>query len=340
MTSKGASKGVQERAYTVGVLLQKLDQGQYPKSIAKDLNKSKQLINYYLRQLESKGYIKRKVRSTIAIYELLPKGKAFLERHDSLFRRGVLPRFHHYAHRLRVLGGFEGLDVFLPLVGGIQMRGGVVQVDGSFEWNDEKFSVRRWHSSSGDQLFIYAPAVYGKNVGDVLVSAGIKLDRVAHAIQEKFGIQLSEYERLQKPEFAFERDPYARYWMEISAGAIVKTETGTIDASEGEPEAEFFTAEDAAAYLKMPQEVKKQGAEIQQIRDTFKEIAHDYRKTTDQFGKEMESHLTLIGVLTKTTEALGNTTEKLSEIIAEMRKEHQSSVLGRLASWFREEKRE
>lgn len=348
MPSTSTSKRSAQRAFTVGLLLQKLNQGQHSQSIAKQLNKSKQLLNYYIRRLETEGYIQRKVRSNIVIYDLLPKGKEFLERHDSYFQRGVLPRFHRYAHKHVVLGGFEGLERFLPLVSGRQMNNGVVQVHGSFEFDNEKFSVRRWHSPSREDLAIYIPATYSSSIGDALVKAGIKLDRVARAIQERWGIQLGEYEKMQGAEWAYEKDPFARYWYDLSAGGVVKTADGTIDASEGAPEAEFFTTESAAAYLRMPQAVQKQGNEIQAIKETlsqtaeaFKQATQAYVETTDRFGKNMDAHLKLIEKIGESAEAtretaeslrqsVNKTTDALRETIQTIQKDQQRSWMSRL----------
>jgi hypothetical protein len=308
--------------------LEKLDQGQYPLSIAQDLNKSKQLINYYIRRLERQGYIERVVKSSICIYELLPKGKAVLERLVTPSQGAVLPRFHHLCLMFPVLGGFVGLERFLPLARGSQMRG-AVEVHGKLEFDGDVFSVSRWHTPRSEQLKIWSPATYERSVGDALMLAGIKLDRAAQEIARRYDLVLGPYRKIQRPEFAYENDPYARYWSNISAGAVVKTDEGSIDESEGPPEVEFFTTEAAVAYLKMPQEMQRQRSEIQAIKETFKEIAKDYKDTTERFGREMSSHLALISAITKTT-------EKLGEAVDELRKQRQGGIIGRIQGLFKE----
>lgn len=286
MTSKGPSKRIQSQAFTLGLLLQKIDQGQHPKSIATDLNKSKQLVNYYIRQLEKKGYIHRKIRSNIAIYELLPLGKVAIEGLVAASVRGVLPRFHHLAFMYEILGNKGRIEAFLPLERGSKLRGDVVEVHGKFEYDGEEFSVSRWHVGSSEQLKVWAPATYEASVGDAMMLAAVKLDRVAQEISKRYDLALGKYRKIQRPEFAYERDPYARYWMDLTGGANVKTEEGTIDQSEGPPEAEFFTTESAVAYLKMPGRVKE-----------MEKLTEKNVKAMEIFAKGMEEHMKLIGQL-------------------------------------------
>jgi predicted transcriptional regulator len=293
LTSKGGSKGIQGSAFILGVLLQKLDQGQHPQSIAIDLNKSKQLINYYIRQLEKKGYIHRKVRSNIAIYELLPLGKRALEGLVTGSVRGVLPRFHHLCFMYPILGKGGRIEAFLPLERGSKLRGDVVEVHGRFEYEGESFSVSRWHVGSSEQLKVWAPATYESSVGDALMLAAVKLDRVAQEISKRYDLALGKYRKIQRPEFAYERDPYAKYWMDLTGGANVKTEEGTIDQSEGPPEAEFFTTESAVAYLKMPGRVKD-----------MERLAEKNVEAMQVFAKGMEEHMKLISQLQAVAQSL------------------------------------
>jgi predicted transcriptional regulator len=59
-------------------ILKKLEEDKYPAQVARELRISKQLCWYYIKKLEKEGYIKRKFRSTISSYEILPRGKLFL----------------------------------------------------------------------------------------------------------------------------------------------------------------------------------------------------------------------------------------------------------------------
>jgi hypothetical protein len=137
------------------------------------------------------------------------------------------------------------------------MRHGIIQVDGKMTFEDEVFSIRRWHSqrSGRDWLIVYGPSLYAREPWKALSLTSMRIHDLAREIQRRYHIALSDPELFQRPEFAYENDPVAKLWYLVS-GANVKTESGSIDASEGPPEVEFTSLEDAEEYLHMPRRIK------------------------------------------------------------------------------------
>lgn len=331
--SQKRSKSADAVSFTLVFLLQKLNQGEYPQQIARELNKSKQLIHYHVRRLTNDGYVRQVTRSSITIYELTPKGQMAIDRHaraSVVGRGGVLARFHHLAYRYLVVGGVAGFDLLLPRSGAKQMRGGVFQVDGTYKLDNEEFSIKRWHSPTAEHLTVYGPKIYSNDVHGALGIVSIKIDRVARSIADRFNIQFSDkIERLQRPEWAFEKDPFAKIWGQIT-GSIIKAGEGTIDASEGDWETEFFTPEGAQAYLRLPIEIQQIRKAMAESASSFQQVTERYSETTDKFGKEMNSHLALIEQIADSNRATADLTKALKTVVDEMRVERSRSLFNRL----------
>lgn len=65
------------------IILKRIEKGEYPSKIARQLSTSPQRIRFYLKKLENFGLIKEEVRSSAKFYTLTKKGKAFVEQFKS-----------------------------------------------------------------------------------------------------------------------------------------------------------------------------------------------------------------------------------------------------------------
>lgn len=78
MTSKKISKKKQKKLLLIHRILTLIKKGKYASEIARQLNKSKQFINYWLNQCLEQNLIEKKIRSSFQEYELTEQGKDFL----------------------------------------------------------------------------------------------------------------------------------------------------------------------------------------------------------------------------------------------------------------------
>lgn len=179
------------------------------------------------------------------------------------------------------------------------MRGGQFVVDGVFEFEGGRFSVRRWYNSvrREDLLIIYGGSRYEADPHLALVRETLRLSNVARAISDRYGVGLSGGEIVQRPEYAFERDPIARAWIRLT-GANVVTGDGMIDDSERTGgELEFRNPEDAMFYLKFPRM-------LDALVRSFMEDRSETNRFLTRFGRDLEKHLMVMEGVQKLVEKM------------------------------------
>jgi predicted transcriptional regulator len=257
-TSNDLSNDMSKRArilFTSIVILQLLQQGEYAASIGRRLNKSRQLVEYYIRKLVRDGcaepLCQEGQRSNPVFYELTEKGTAMLQEMSKKTRTTRL-RFHHYALKYLITG--DNAE-FLPLRRGTRLNNGVIQVDGKIMG----FSVRRISGRSHQWLLLYSQprqVQSDEHPLNLVAFSTIELDHLASEICRRYGMSLQFQCIIQKPHFADTSDPFSRYWGKTYGCNIVTRDGSTIDASPDEWEKEL-TIDDAIAYLEQPKKVRE-----------------------------------------------------------------------------------
>ena len=213
----------------------------YLAEIARELQKSPQLLQHYLKILRRYGYIRpvTETRSYPVIYELTEKARIVISNAERMGRSGGF-RFHHFALKYRILADNRS---FLPAAEGSRLNG-VSETTGKFEG----YRIRRWHSASADWLYVYSRHMYGRFPWQLLCAASIELDRIVGLIECRYHMRLKFECVLQKPELEDSRDPIAKFWGEYY-GNNVRTNSGSgIDASEG-PWAIELSYDDAVSHV-------------------------------------------------------------------------------------------
>jgi predicted transcriptional regulator len=262
-TSNKKSKFLKKPFYLM--ILSCIQEGQnYLAQIARQLDKSPQLVQHYVRNLTKYGYIQPvtgKKRSYPVIYVLTGKAKILISNAERIRRSGGI-RFHRYALKYRIV---TDNPAFLPLSrAGKPLKGNVLEVTETVEGH----TVRRWHTPSGDWLYIWSQHMYGLLPWQLQALATIDVDRLAAFIEQRFRLRLQFEEILQKGEFDDPRDPVAKVWGEYY-NLNVKTDSGSgFDASGGEW-AKELSYQDAVDYVQMGRNVARIIGELQAQRKLF-----------------------------------------------------------------------
>jgi len=236
--------------FTCMVILQCVEMGEYSAQIARRLNKPRQFVDYHIRKLARDGCLERLSqdgkRSYPVFYKLTEKGASLLQAMSNEKRRGRY-RFHHFALSYRIV---RDNPAFLALSAGARLKGGVIETSGKVDG----FTVRRFYSPSGRQwLYLYSQPKRGDHPWQLLALSAIELDRLAQEISRRNGMELSFERILQKAEFEDDSSSFARFWGQ-NYGCNVRTQNGSIDASEGEW-AKELTVEDAVADIRIGRNV-------------------------------------------------------------------------------------
>jgi hypothetical protein len=214
----------------------------YLAAIARELQKSPQLVQHYLKVLKRYGYIRpvTERRSYPVLYEVTDKAKIIISNAERMARSGGI-RFHHFALRYKVIVDNPS---FLPLREGVLLTGNVVEVTRIVDG----YTVRRWHSPSCDWLYLYSRSMYGRFPWQLIAAASVELHTLAMLIENRYHLQVKFEGILQKPEMDDPRDPVASFWGKYY-GTNVNTPTGNgMDASEG-AWAKELSYEDAVDYV-------------------------------------------------------------------------------------------
>lgn len=262
-TSNKKSKFLKKPFYLM--ILSCIQEGlNYQAQIARQLDESPQLIQHYIRNLTKYGYVQPvtgQERSYPIMYQLTDKAKVLISNAERIRRSGGI-RFHRYALKYRIV---TDNPAFLPLSrAGKPLKGNVLEVTQTVEGH----TIRRWHTPSGDWLYIWSRHMYGLLPWQLQALATIEVDRLAGLIEQRLGMRLQFEEILQKGEFDDPRDPVAKVW-----GAYynvnVKTCSGSgFDASKGEW-AKELSYEDAVNYVQMGKNIVKILNELQEERKLF-----------------------------------------------------------------------
>jgi len=280
-----------EGSFLYIVILKSIQDGtNYAAQIANHLNKSPQLIHHYLHMLERQGYVSRvtgKKRSYPVIYDLTEQALLLISNAERMARAGGI-RYHHYALRYRIVGDNPK---FLPLNNGCPLNGNVVETTERVEG----YTVRRWHSPSGDWLYLYSKPIYGRLPWQLLVHATIDLDRLARLIEERFTLRLDFDGIHQKPEFDDPRDPVAKAWAKYY-GANVKTDSATgINASGGEWATEL-SYDDAVDYVLQGRRIAQIEKDLHALTQLVTKLVTSNREAQNepQNGEQCDLHKWLL----------------------------------------------
>lgn len=188
-----------------------------PSKIAKEINFKRTRAAYYLKFMKDNGLIRRRLRSNIAIYDVTPRGVSLLQ---AATRNLPIGRFENFRIDYRILR--DNPD-FLPVSDGSKLNSGVRQTTGKLRLDGNEYTVSRFHSQSGDQLYIWAPRSYTTGEVPAIHDATIEVSAVAREIQRRYEIVLSKGEVTHPGEIAFD-DPFAK-WFLASGGPNVKVTT-------------------------------------------------------------------------------------------------------------------
>lgn len=215
------------RAIIEAILLRILEgkDGGSPQRVARALNFTPARIHYYMRLMKAQGLIERKVRSNIAVYDVTEKAVSLLR--ASLVKPELpIGRFENFCVAYPIV---RDNPEFLPAAKGVELAHGVKRTDGKVEVDGRQYSVLRFHSPSGDAIYIYATGKYAVSEAEAVAKASVECHCVAQEIQRRHGLVLGEPRVVRGGELEF-RDAFA-VWYKAGGGPNVRTLDGWIDAS-------------------------------------------------------------------------------------------------------------
>jgi DNA-binding MarR family transcriptional regulator len=322
-------------------LLKKIAEGKYPKQIASELNISNSRLHYYIRLLREKGYIQRRVRSNIVIYELTEKGEKILEVKDRAAGEHLidLPRskgkttsIDQFTKPIGKLHAFciayeivKDNPTFLPIEEGFKMGGGIVRVVGK-ERLDKEYTIERYHTPSKDWLYVYSSEKYGSSESEMIAKACIECDRVAFEVARRHNLILGEYKIVKPGEISF-KDPFAELYKRNGGPNVKVGDWGWIDDSEKIGEIEFRAGKGIAqAYIELPERLAR------------------LEKSMETLTKTIEAHESRLEALTQSGLAVNKRLEHmeyafigLGEVlrrIGDYFDERKLGIVGRLKRWL------
>ena len=237
-------------------ILRKLEDGEYPTSIARLLKWSKQNVFYYIKKLEKAGLICKKTRSSIAVYELTKKGKELLEGCEGVVFSSGVYRLHHCCVKYKIYregfypeGGFRKVELvnwtaLLGLECGINVRK----------------TPRHW--------IVQCETIYGNDPGEVVNLALNLTNRVAKSLMQKYSVTLGEGKIQKGYELGID-DPVADF---LSRYFEVSTPIRKLDHSLLKGEIDHLSKDAAIEYLLMPERIATVEKEIIGISSKLDEI--------------------------------------------------------------------
>jgi hypothetical protein len=235
-------------------ILRGLTSGSHQAKVAKDLNVSKSLVNYWTTKLEAIGFLRRKQsrttsmegpqrtkqRGTIILYEITIEGSKLLDWYDA---GSVWPKFRLH----NVVFGYP--VIVHPQIAvdwkRVEMRNWVQYTT--------KISGIRVRLNSGKSLEVTPLPVFGYCPWEILVESSRSADGLARHLEERFQMQLGLSFISRRPHFGV-YDPVAN---EYTKHFELSTEAGRMDRSEDFGEIDYYSPEAAAEYIRMPKRVKR-----------------------------------------------------------------------------------
>lgn len=219
-------------------ILKYIHAGNYPAKIARVLGLSRQHVHYYIKKMRKAGLIKRSRVKWPAFYSLTPRGKKVLTRCERL-APGFLFRLHNVVFRYPLLA------CDCELAGWVRVQ------------------KRNWAASFGKVLgvrvekttrhiLVYCDVVEGYGPDELLLRAKDQADRVAVALQVKYGMKVGLGKLCRKPHFGV-YDPVAAL---MSKYVQLSDDVAKIDESETYGEIDWLSERAAKDYLLMPGNVR------------------------------------------------------------------------------------
>ncbi len=214
-------------------LLSRIGKGQTAPEIAKSYNWSKQRLFYWINKLGEEGLIRRTMRDSMNIYELSDQSKKIL---DGASRGVEEIQLHNIEFAYPVLK--EGQ--FAP--------------DKEWLWGKALFKAKKLSGCTvklvGQTLIISVENLAGENSFKMAIDAKNIADNAIAWIKAQ-GFELGQGVQTRKPHFGL----IGPLMKKISEQVQVSSDNYLIDKSRG-GEVEFFTAEDADGFMRMPETLR------------------------------------------------------------------------------------
>jgi DNA-binding MarR family transcriptional regulator len=222
-------------------LLKLINRGYTATEIAKELNKSKSLLSYYIKKAEKLGYVKESMRDAFKSLELTQAGQNFLDQCEK-----IEPTHICRAENIR----FKAEVLEMPRV--------------PIDWN--RVQMHNWvqYTSKVDNVYIklnmgekptvelLPSPVDGEDPNELLITLVYDCTNVINAIHERFGIKLGRLQSSSRGEWVV-YDPIAKNLCQYN-GQVTVDGIGKVNASKPRNigEFEFHDPRALVDYMAMP----------------------------------------------------------------------------------------
>lgn len=221
----------------------RLNRGETIKDIRERYGWEKNRFNYYVRILKKADFIRLATRSSIAIYEVTPKGKNFYMGYMASLPRGSV-RLHNvsFSYPIQAGGTLTPTKIW-------NLKGTVFNMvrrsDASIIWTEKTVQIKIGSLIGSDAFSLMDQA---KTIADTL-----SRDLLS------YGFVLGPGVLAQKPHFAV-LDPVID---RVTDHIQYSSDTAKIDRSEGSGELEYFDPESVERYIRMPEIISRIAAHME-----------------------------------------------------------------------------
>ena len=186
-------------------IIQCLKQKKSLQTIQKELNISKQQLNYYLRQLKKKGFVSNK---DYGWWELTSKSKNSTKYH--IFLKKDLVRGHAYVWNVKLPKKIEGWNQRLHI---IKRKGINYKLVGAKETTPRIKVLGRKVWLCNDHIRIFdteKSSYYGENAIESRKNSSLQLYRIVRTLENKLGFMFKPFEwSVQKEHYALIKNDLA-----------------------------------------------------------------------------------------------------------------------------------
>jgi predicted transcriptional regulator len=211
---------------TTTVILQLISEGYHmPKEMIDTLNMSKQLLNYYLRNMINDGLLSTYANGT---YDLTNLGK---KRHMTYVTEEskTMIRLENMRFKFEIFEGFERFKKYVRNLKKTSLKNGVIQYHGQIQ----NLTIRLLFSSKNNpSLIITAEKREGNNVYKLYYEARQQVEQVLVGIVKDPKIKLGQTQHEMKPEWAIPH-PFAKAILNGTQSSQIRGEGWVLNQSKG-----------------------------------------------------------------------------------------------------------
>jgi len=242
-------------------VLEKLGRELHQSNVAKELEISRQSVNYWAKKLVKDGLIREKMKDVITIYELTTFGQKILTWSEDVgVGVGVPCVLEDFAVKFRVVCDESSLDWaklgeprnWVKL--GLKLGGGVSVV------------------KTSKHVIVHPGRLVGFSPEELVLEAGRVVEAVRVWLEDHGVVLRAVCVPVHKPVFRF----FSRQADELSKRGTFIGEEGSVDCSPPErvPHVEFRGVETARNYLEMPNRVARVEKKLDSIDDRVNAVVN------------------------------------------------------------------